>query len=102
MYIRRFNESAKVEDISLDRVGEISTELSDMSDTITRKNEYIDLLLNELDQFRSRSEKKVDQVDEVITNLQLIKKDLSDALSKIDTVVNNLDSYKEEGRKELF
>ena len=59
-------------------------------------------LENELDNYKSDSQKGNDQIDDSIFALQVIKKNITDSLDKIDTVVKNLQSYDDEGRKYLY
>ena len=62
----------------------------------------IESLENELDNYKSDSQKGNDQIDDSIFALQVIKKNITDSLDKIDTVVKNLQSYDDEGRKYLY
>jgi ABC-type transporter Mla subunit MlaD len=69
---------------------------------LNQKNEVVDSLINELNNFKSDSEKSSDQIDDTISNLQLIRKYLSDTTDKLDNVVNNMDDYSKNGRKYLY
>ena len=101
MRIKRFNEAEEV-DISSDRIDEILTDLKETAAAIEDKNKLIESLENELDNYKSDSQKGNDQIDDSIFALQVIKKNISDSLDKIDTVVKNLQSYDDEGRKYLY
>jgi septal ring factor EnvC (AmiA/AmiB activator) len=102
MRIKRFNEATQEVDISSDRIDEILTELKETAAVIEDKNKLIESLENELDNYKSDSQKGNDQIDDSIFALQVIKKNITDSLDKIDTVVKNLQSYDDEGRKYLY
>ena len=102
MRIKRFNEATQEVDISSDRIDEILTDLKETAAAIEDKNKLIESLENELDNYKSDSQKGNDQIDDSIFALQVIKKNISDSLDKIDTVVKNLQSYDDEGRKYLY
>jgi septal ring factor EnvC (AmiA/AmiB activator) len=102
MRIKRFNEATQEVDISSDRIDEILTELKETAAAIEDKNKLIESLENELDNYKSDSQKGNDQIDDSIFALQVIKKNITDSLDKIDTVVKNLQSYDDEGRKYLY
>ena len=101
MKIKRFNEDEQV-DISSERVNEINEELKDFSAIMLDKSNYIESLLNELNNYKSDSTKGNDQIDDSIAALQVIKKDVDDCNDKIDTVINNLLDYNEGGRKYMY
>ena len=101
MKIKRFNESDQL-DISSERVEEILKMCSEWSSSMTDKSKGVESLLNELQNFKSQSQKGNDQIDDSIAALQVIQKDLSDCSDKIDTVITNLKSYNDEGRKYLY
>jgi len=101
MKIKRFNEDEQV-DISSERVSEINEELKDFSAIMLDKSNYIESLLNELNNYKSDSTKGNDQIDDSIAALQVIKKDVDDCNDKIDTVINNLLDYNEGGRKYMY
>ena len=102
MRIKRFNEATQEVDISSDRIDEILTDLKETAAAIEDRNKLIESLENELDNYKSDSQKGNDQIDDSIFALQVIKKNISDSLDKIDTVVKNLQSYDDEGRKYLY
>ena len=76
--------------------------MTEMTSDLNQKNEIIDSLINELNNFKSGSEKSSDQIDDTISNLQLVRKYLTDATDKLDNVVNNMDDYSKNGRKYLY
>jgi ABC-type transporter Mla subunit MlaD len=101
MKIKRFNESEQV-DISSERIEEILDNLKQLSSTLEDKGKFVDSLINELNNYKSNSQKGNDQVDDSVAALQVIKKDLDNSLDKTDTVISNLMNYSEEGRKYLY
>jgi ABC-type transporter Mla subunit MlaD len=101
MKIKRFNESEQV-DISSERIEEMLDNLKQLSSTLDDKGKFVDSLINELNNYKSDSQKGNDQVDDSIAALQVIKKDLGNSLEKTDTVITNLMNYSEEGRKYLY
>jgi len=101
MKIKRFNESEQV-DISSERIEEMLDNLKQLSSTLDDKGKFVDSLINELNNYKSDSQKGNDQVDDSIAALQVIKKDLGNSLEKTDTVISNLMNYSEEGRKYLY
>ena len=101
MKIKRFNESEQV-DISSERIEEILDNLKQLSSTLEDKGKFVDSLINELNNYKSNSQKGNDQVDDSVAALQVIKKDLDNSLEKTDTVISNLMNYSEEGRKYLY
>lgn len=101
MRIKRFFESEQA-DISNERVGEILDVLREMVINIEDKSKYIDLLGNELSNYKNKSVKNNDQIDDTIGALQIIKKDLDNVMDKLDTSVENLQNYNDEGRKALY
>lgn len=101
MKIKRFNESEQV-DISSERIEEMLDNLKQLSSTLDDKSKFVDSLINELNNYKSDSQKGNDQVDDSVAALQVIKKDLDNSLEKTDTVITNLMNYSEEGRKYLY
>jgi ABC-type transporter Mla subunit MlaD len=101
MKIRRFNEGDQV-DISSERINEVLDELKDFTSLMDEKSKYVESLLNELNNYKSNSQKGNDQVDDSVAALQVIKKDLDNSLDKTDTVLTNLMDYTEKGRKYLY
>ena len=101
MKIKRFNES-EVSDLSTDRVLEITNSISDMISTLDQKSEFIDSLINELNNFRSSSTSKNDQIDDSVSNLELAKKYVLDLLDKLDSVSQNMKDYNQNVRKYLY
>jgi ABC-type transporter Mla subunit MlaD len=101
MKIKRFNESEQV-DISSERIEEILDNLKQLSSTLEDKGKFVDSLINELNNYKSNSQKGNDQVDDSVAALQVIKKDLDNSLDKTDTVLTNLMDYTERGRKYLY
>ena len=101
MKIKRFNESEQV-DISSERIEEMLDNLKQLSSTLEDKGKFVDSLINELNNYKSNSQKGNDQVDDSVAALQVIKKDLDNSLDKTDTVISNLMNYSEEGRKYLY
>jgi len=102
MRIKRFNEATEQVDISSERIDELMSELKETISTIDSKNKFIESLENELNDYKSDSQRGNDQIDDSIFALQVIKKNLSDSLDKFDTIINNLQSYDDEGRKYLY
>lgn len=103
--MRKFSklfEEKEISDISNDRVSELISQLSAMSSDISQKVEFVDSLVNELDDFRRSSTSKNDQIDDCIANLQLMKKLLLDSLDKSDNVVIGIKDYEKNGRKFLY
>jgi ABC-type transporter Mla subunit MlaD len=98
--MRKFTES--LEEISIERKGDIIDELNDLLSLVSEKDKYIDSLINELNNFISNSEKSNDQIDDSISKLGVAKNDLFNFHSKIEEVLKNLESYKEENRKPLY
>ena len=76
--------------------------MTEMTVDLNQKNEVVDSIINELNNFKSDSEKSSDQIDDTISNLQLIRKYLSDTTDKLDNVVNNMNDYSKNGRKYLY
>ncbi len=98
--MRKFTES--LEEISIERKGDIIDELNDLLSLVSEKDKYIDSLINELNNFISNSEKSNDQIDDSISKLGVAKNDLFNFHSKIEEVLKNLESYKEENRKPIY
>lgn len=101
MKIKRFNESEQV-DISSERIEEMLDSLKQLSSILDDKGKSVDSLINELNNYKSDSQKGNDQVDDSVAALQVIKKDLDNSLDKTDTVISNLMDYSEKGRKYLY
>jgi ABC-type transporter Mla subunit MlaD len=101
MKIKRFNESEQV-DISSERIEEMLDSLKQLSAMLDDKGKSVDSLINELNNYKSDSQKGNDQVDDSVAALQVIKKDLDNSLDKTDTVITNLMDYTEKGRKYLY
>ena len=101
MKIKRFNEAEQV-DISSERIEEMLDSLKQLSAMLDDKGKSVDSLINELNNYKSDSQKGNDQVDDSIAALQVIKKDLDNSLDKTDTVISNLMDYSEKGRKYLY
>jgi uncharacterized phage infection (PIP) family protein YhgE len=102
MRIKRFNEATEQVDISSERIDELMSELKETISTIDSKNKFIESIENELNDYKSDSQRGNDQIDDSIFALQVIKKNLSDSLDKFDTIISNLQSYDDEGRKYLY
>jgi ABC-type transporter Mla subunit MlaD len=101
MKIKRFNEAEQV-DISSERIEEMLDSLKQLSSILDDKGKSVDSLINELNNYKSDSQKGNDQVDDSVAALQVIKKDLDNSLDKTDTVISNLMDYSEKGRKYLY
>ena len=101
MKIKRFNEAEQV-DISSERIEEMLDSLKQLSAMLDDKGKSVDSLINELNNYKSDSQKGNDQVDDSVAALQVIKKDLDNSLDKTDTVLTNLMDYNEKGRKYLY
>jgi ABC-type transporter Mla subunit MlaD len=101
MKINRFNES-EVQNLSSDRTDEIIKSLQELSVLINQKDEIIESLVNELNNFRDVSKSKNDQIDDSISNLQIVKSSFVESLDKMNNVVISLNDYKESGRKYLY
>lgn len=102
MRIKKFNEATEEVDISSDRIDEMLTQLKETAAAIEDKNKLIESLENELENYKSDSQKGNDQIDDSIFALQVVKKSLTESIDKIDTVIQNLESYDDEGRKYLY
>jgi len=103
MRIKKFNEDLEDNiDISQERVGEIVEQLKELLSSVEDENSIIDELINEFNNYRSKSKSGNDQIDDSAAALQVVNNDLDNAVDKIDTVINNLISYNEEGRKFLY
>lgn len=102
MKIKRFNEATEELDISTERVGEMIDSLKDQLSATEDKQKLIDSLLNELENYKSKSNKGNDQIDDSIAALQIIKSSFTEVSDKLDTVINNLMNYNDEGRKYLY
>jgi hypothetical protein len=103
MKIRRFNEANDEQlDISTDRSGEMIEKLKDSLSIIEDKSKFIDTMLSELENYKSKSKKGNDQIDDSLSALQIVKRNLDEAVDKIDTVIGNLMDYNDEGRKYLY
>lgn len=101
MRIRKFNESDQI-DISSDRIEEVVSSIVEISTFLNDKNQFIESLLNELNNYKSESKNKNDQIDDSISNLQIIKSNIIDINDKMDSVINNLNDYNQNGRKFLY
>ena len=101
MKIKRFNESEQL-DISTERVGEIVDGVKEMMAFIDDKSDFLESLLNELNNYKNESSKGNDQIDDSIASLQVAKKDVDNILDKLDNVVSNLKDYNDSGRKYLY
>ena len=98
MKIKRFNESEQL-DISTERIGEIVESVKEMMAFIDDKSDFLESLLNELNNYKNESSKGNDQIDDSIASLQVAKKDVDNILDKLDNVVSNLKDYNDSGRK---
>ena len=101
MKIKRFNESEQL-DISTERIVEIVVIVKEMMDFIDDKSDFLESLLNELNNYKNESSKGNDQIDDSIASLQVAKKDVDNILDKLDNVVSNLKDYNDSGRKYLY
>jgi ABC-type transporter Mla subunit MlaD len=101
MKIKRFNESEQL-DISTERIGEIVESVKEMMAFIDDKSDFLESLLNELNNYKNESSKGNDQIDDSIASLQVAKKDVDNILDKLDNVVSNLKDYNDSGRKYLY
>jgi chromosome segregation ATPase len=101
MKIKRFNESEQL-DISIERIGEIVESVKEMMAFIDDKSDFLESLLNELNNYKNESSKGNDQIDDSIASLQVAKKDVDNILDKLDNVVSNLKDYNDSGRKYLY
>jgi ABC-type transporter Mla subunit MlaD len=101
MRIKRFNESEQL-DISTERIGEIVESVKEMMSFIDDKSDFLESLLNELNNYKNESSKGNDQIDDSIASLQVAKKDVDNILDKLDNVVSNLKDYNDSGRKYLY
>ncbi len=101
MRIKRFNESEQL-DISTERVDQIVESVKEMMAFIDDKNDFLESLLNELNNYKNESTKGNDQIDDSIASLQVVKKDVDNILDKLDNVVSNLKDYNDGGRKYLY
>jgi ABC-type transporter Mla subunit MlaD len=101
MKIKRFNESEQL-DISTERIGEIVESVKEMMAFVDDKSDFLESLLNELNNYKNESSKGNDQIDDSIASLQVAKKDVDNILDKLDNVVSNLKDYNDSGRKYLY
>ena len=101
MKIKRFNESEQL-DISTERIVEIVESVKEMMAFIDDKSDFLESLLNELNNYKNESSKGNDQIDDSIASLQVAKKDVDNILDKLDNVVSNLKDYNDSGRKYLY
>ena len=82
MKIKRFNESEQL-DISTERLGEIVESVKEMMYFIDDKSDFLESLLNELNNYKNESSKGNDQIDDSIASLQVAKKDVDNILDKL-------------------
>jgi methyl-accepting chemotaxis protein len=101
MKIKKFNEN-EIQNISSERVDEITESLTELSKQIEQKNEMIDSLINELNNYQTQSRTKNDQIDDSISNLQLVRGLFSDSIDKVDNVVISMKDYNKSGRNFLY
>jgi len=103
MKILKYNESIDdLVDISNERVGEISDEMSVVLQTIEDTQRTVNELYMELSKYRSKSAKTNDQIDDASINLELLGSKLNDSLEIIAKINSELSNYVEEGRKFLY
>lgn len=101
MVIKRFNE-ADMSDISTDRSLEIVESLSQMSRDISKNLEELESIVNELENFRSKSGTNNDQIDDSVSNLEITRNSMKEFLTKIDNASISLKDYVQNGRKYLY
>lgn len=100
MRIRRFNEN--VEEISPQRIRDITELLGSLSDLINDKKKNIETIIKELEPFRSKSKKTNDQIDDTIILLQTVNSQFIKSIDGLDNSINSLDNYTEKGRDFLY
>lgn len=100
--MRKFSKLFENKDISNDRISELILQLSTISSDFSQKIEFVDSLVNELDNFRKSSSSKNDQIDDCIANLQLMKKLFLDLLDKSNNVTAGIKDYEKNGRKDIY
>lgn len=101
MKIKKFNEG-EIQNLSSERTDEIIDTFVELSKTIEQKNEIIDSLINELNNYKVDSRTKNDQIDDSISNLQLVRGLFKDSIDKIDNVVVSIRDYQKSGRNYLY
>lgn len=99
MRIKRFTESLE---ISPERIREMIEELKELLTSLEEDNKVIERYLNELEDYKSESQKGNDQIDDSLAAFQIVKKNLSEAIDKTDTVVSNLVDYNQNDRQYLY
>lgn len=100
-HLRKFNEDEQ-QDISSERVNEIIEKLREFISNLDDKSNFVESLINELNNYKSDSKKGNDQIDDSLSALQVLKKNTDDSKDKIDTIINNLMDYNDAGRKYLY
>jgi uncharacterized coiled-coil DUF342 family protein len=102
MRIRKFNEAEESIILSTDRVEEIIQELSTITSSISEKKKMITAIVNELENYRSKSNTSNNQIDDAYLNLDSIDVKLVDSVDIIDNVIVLLKNYTEGGEKYLY
>lgn len=90
MRIRRFNEN---DQISKERVDEITKDLREFSDILEGRQKEIVSLIDELGRYTTEDTKKIDDIGNSITALQIVKEDLKNSIDKIDNAIVSLEKY---------
>ena len=102
MKIRKFNEAEEVLNISNERVDEIMGELSSISSEIDAKSKIINGLLNELENYKTKSKKANNQLDDASLNINSVKIKLDESTTLIDNIIGLLKDYNTNGSKYLY
>ncbi len=101
MIILKFNE-ADMSDISVDRSLEIIESLNEISREISKNLESLESIVNELENFRSKSGSSNDQIDDSVSNLEIVRNLVKESIDKIDNTSINMRDYTQNGRKYLY
>jgi len=102
MKIKKFNEAEDIVNISNDRVDEIISDLSSLSHEIDDKAKIINGLLNELENYKTKSKNANNQIDDAYINMDSVKVKLDESTTLIDNIIGLLKDYNESGSKYLY
>jgi uncharacterized coiled-coil DUF342 family protein len=102
MNIKKFNEAEETISISNERVDEIIIDLSSITSEINSKSKTVNEILNELENYKTKSTKSNNQIDESTISLNSIGKKLDECTTLIDNVISLLKDYNQNGSKYLY
>jgi uncharacterized coiled-coil DUF342 family protein len=102
MKIRKFNEAEETINISNERVDEIINELSTIASDVDEKAKSVNALLNELENYRSKSKTSNNQIDDASISLDSVKIKLDESTTLIDNIIGLLKDYNNNGSKYLY